>query len=197
MKTKSSTKPPTPAPQPKSQESEETPISSNDTLKAKIAVPLNEDGTIDIGTMREKTKDRLKKALASTPEFSISSGTVAGASAAPMFPPMVVVSLYRSITMIEVLLAQRMAGIPQPIAQEAFTFSEKELEQLIPPTSRIMAKYATEWMLKYQDELALATMLTTMTMAKVNAAIMLSKISQEKTAETLKKEPDTPTTQVQ
>jgi hypothetical protein len=138
---------------------------------SKIQIPLKEDGTIDIDSMRAATKDRLKQALNSTPGLRDDPGQ----ATVGMFPPQVVWAMYGTLGVAESLLVQRFLKVPRAVADQIFTYTPEEMALLTPPTIRVMSKYASEWMIKYQDEIALAGLLFTMTMAKVNAALMLAK----------------------
>lgn len=153
--------------------------------KPKISIPINEDGSFDFSTIREATKERLRVAVAATPSLfpSVSAETV-------LFPPQVIHAMYGAIGAVESMLAQRMGKIPKPIADQCFAYTSNELELLYPPTAKVLQKYASEWMIKYQDEIALATLITTMTITKVNAALMLTRTHRAEVVEMPKKEPE-------
>jgi hypothetical protein len=168
---------------------EDIPVSSSPSTfsRPKIAVPIKEDGTFDLDAMREATKEKLRAAIAGTPGINPPQATTPG----QMFPPQVVWAMYGALGAIESMVAQRMGKVPKEIADRVFTYSPQELELLTPPTSRVLQKYAGEWLIKYQDEIALATLLTSITIAKVNASIMLSK-QHSNVVEMPKKEEETP-----
>lgn len=153
-------------------------------FKPKISLPINEDGSFDFSTMREATKERLRAAVASSPSLFPSSAP----SEVMLFPPQVIAVMYGAIGATESMLAQRMGKIPKQIADSVFTYTPQELELLYPPTARVLQKYASEWMIKYQDEIALATLLVSMTVAKVNAAVTLTRGHKAEVVEMPKKE---------
>lgn len=152
-------------------------------VKPKISIPINEDGSFDFTSMRDATKERLRAAVASSPSLFPS-----GPAEVMMFPPQVINVMYGAIGATESMLAQRMGKIPKPIADQVFSYTPQELELLYPPTAKVLQKYASEWMIKYQDEIALATLLTSMTVAKVNAAVTLARTHKAEVVEMPKKE---------
>jgi|SRR5208283_1210294 len=141
------------------------------SFKPKMQIPLKEDGSIDLDSMRPSSVDKLKTAVSSTPG-------IAGSGFNPevqgnMFPPQMVAMLYGMIGVASSLVAQKWGKIDKGIADRCFTYTPQEIEMLTGPTSRVLSKYATDWMIKYQDEIALLGLLTTITVGKVNAALML------------------------
>jgi len=150
----------------------ETPAQTDPAYRpnSKIQIPLKEDGTIDIDSLRTATKERLKQAINSTPGLRDEPSAQVG-----MFPPQVIWAMYGTMGVIESLLVQRMLKVPKETADRVFAYTPEELQLLTPPTTRVLSKYANEWLLKYQDEIALVTLLTTITISKVNAALILAK----------------------
>lgn len=156
-----------------------------------LSFDLNADGAPDFSSMREKTKERARQFF-SDPKMAEAFGVkpVAQATAVvdyfPMAPgekyPAVIGSMYNTIGVIESLLAQRFAKIPEPIARRVFTYTDEEKMVLAGPTSRVLNKYMPLWLIKYQDEIALANLLISITVAKVNAAIMLARMNQTPSA---------------
>lgn len=179
------------------------PESSNGKPKDRfqISFDLNEDGTPDFSAMRGKTKEKVRQFF-TDPKIAAEFGSKP-ADTSPqvqIFHPAMISSMYDMLGTLEAIAAQRWGKIPPQIAKQVFTYTETEKEALTGPTIRVMNKYAAEWMIKYQDEIALATLLIALTTAKVNAAILMSTMharSQAQNAETPKKETEgqtTPTT---
>lgn len=158
--------------------------SQNRVFKPKISIAINEDGSFDISSMREATKERLRAAVAASPSLFPSSDQ----QVTMLFPPQVINVMYGAIGATESMLAQRMGKIPKAIADQCFTYTPQELELLYPPTARVLQKYASDWMIRFQDEIALATLITSMTVAKVNAALTLARIHKADVVEMPKKE---------
>lgn len=148
----------------------------------RIAIPLRDDGSIDTSIMRESTKQKLREAMNKSPEFQ--SKTVSGAEV-QIFHPAMIGGLYDMLGALESVVVQNVFKIPEPIAKQFCAYTPPEKEALAGPTVRVLNKYAAEWMIKYQDELALATLLTSLTIAKVNAAMMAAKLYRENRATTV------------
>lgn len=163
------------------------PEPSQQKIKPKISIPINDDGSFDFTSMREATKERLRAAVASSPSLFPS-----GPAEVMAFPPAVIYAMYGGVGAIEAMLAQRFGKIPKQIADQVFAYTPQELELLYPPTAKVLQKYAAEWMIKYQDEIALATLLTSMTVAKVNAAVTLARTHKAEVVEMPKPKEDKP-----
>jgi hypothetical protein len=156
---------------------------------SKLQVSLKDDGSIDWEAMRDSTREKVKQAFRSTP------GLNDGPAAQPpiqMFNPAMVSGMYDMLGSIEATVAERFGKIPQPIAQRVFAYTPAEKEMLAGPTARVLNKYIPDWMIKYQDEIALASTLIAITNAKVNAAITLARMSQANITEIPKKEEGEP-----
>lgn len=155
---------------------------------SKLTINLNEDGTIDLGSMRDKTLEKLRGALKATPGIQ---AEVQQAAPVMMFPPPVIHAMYQSVSLLEVMLAQRF-GIEPSVAKNCFTFTPEELNSLTPLTSRVLQKHMSEWMIRWQEEMLLASLLVTMTVSKINAAITLMRMRQVQTAQPAEKPEEEP-----
>jgi hypothetical protein len=151
------------------------------TPTARIAIPIKESGAIDFDMMRESTKQKLRDAIASTPELRPTEPT---AQQIQIFHPAMISGMYDMLGAIESAGAQRFWKIPEPVAKQVFTYSPTEKDALSGPTIRVLNKYAAEWMIKYQDEIALATLLTSLTISKVNGAIIAARLYRERATTT-------------
>lgn len=139
---------------------------------------LDEDGMPDFSSMRDKTKERLRTFF-----YNPKSAFVLGAkdptpaaAEVQIFHPSMVAGMYAMVGALESMAVQHFGNVPESIAKQVFTYTSAEVEALTGPTVRVLNKYAADWMIKYQDELALATMLLAMTVAKVNVAVALAKM---------------------
>ena len=92
-----------------------------------------------------------------------------------IFHPSAISGLYDVLGAVEVSVFGHYLHLPEPIAKQVFTYSPTEKEALAPPTIRVLNKYASGWMIKYQDEIALFTLLTALTIQKINVAKILAK----------------------
>jgi hypothetical protein len=170
---------------------EQAAASSNGNKKERVtfSFDVDESGSPDFSSMRDKTKERVKQFF-TDPKIAEQFGARPGAAApeVQIFHPAMVSGLYDMLGAIEATVAQRYGKIPQHIAKQVFTYTPAEKDALAGPTVRVLNKYAAEWMIRFQDEIALATILISLTVAKVNAAITLSKMSQGQSVEMPKKE---------
>lgn len=62
-------------------------------------------------------------------------------------------------------------GIPAQDAAKIWMFSDAELGTLAPPATVVVNKYAPEWLLKYQSEIALLLVLLPMMTSKMAATV--------------------------
>jgi hypothetical protein len=156
---------------------------------SKLQVALKDDGSIDLDSMRDSTKEKLRQAISSTP--GVMPASVASSSTM-LFPPQVILAMYGMLGTAEAMIAQYVGKIPKEIADRVFIYTPEEIAALTPVTSRVLQKYAADWLIKYADEIALGTMLTTMTVQKVSASIMLTKASQGQNGPNSQNTPETP-----
>lgn len=147
-----------------------------------LSFDLDGDGNPDLAGMRESTRVKVKEFF-SNPKMAAAFGSKpAGLDATPKVHPAAVRGLYFTLGSIEAMITPLIIKQIKPdVARQVFMYTDKELEALEGPTVAVLNKYA-DWFIKYQDEIALATMICTMTMNKVQAAIILSKGSQAQSA---------------
>jgi len=172
--------------------------SSPESKKERInlSFDIKADGTPDYSSMRQSTREKLRTVF-SDPALADFIGAPRVAEVeVQIFHPAMISGMYDMLGAVEAMLAQRVGKIPETIAKRVFTYTSAEKDALAGPTVRVLNKYAAAWMIKYQDEIALATLLGSLTVAKVNAAITLTKMSQVKRAEEPEKEPGQPDTQL-
>lgn len=148
-----------------------------------LSFDLNEDGSPDLTSMRGRTKEKVQ-AFFSDPKFAAAFGAKpAGPASIDFFPqgpgekyPAMIGSLYNMVGMIEAMAVQNIWKVPAPVAVRVFTYTEQEKEALAPPTVKVLNKYAPAWLIKYQDEIALANILLTITAMKIQTARALAKM---------------------
>jgi hypothetical protein len=161
---------------------------------SKISIPLKEDGTLDLDSMRDKTTERLRAAIAGTPAFM---PPASGQTVSPPIPPEMIGAFYMGVGAVESIVAQWFGKVPKHIADRVFTYTPTELTLLTPPTTRVFAKYASGWFLKYQDEIVLTGLLLSVTLSKVNACTMLMKQDRPIVVEMPQKPEDEPKPPIQ
>lgn len=114
-------------------------------------IPLSTDGKI------------LWDAL--TPELQAQLRSLVGSS--EVIPPEFCGKIYDALGKVLTFCAVKFKGVPADIASEALTFNEAEKKQLNPPTAKIVNKYAPAWLIKFQDEIALGLLFTTIVSVKM------------------------------
>lgn len=144
---------------------------------SRLAIAVDANGNVQWDRMREKTKDQLKTIL-QNPDTKKALGldTVSKVEPVEVFDPEWTGSLYDAIGKLESFGAQKLYHIPPDIAEQAFTYTEKEKEKLGPLTAKVINKYASVWMVQFKDEIGLAFLFVTMTAVKLQMATMLSKM---------------------
>lgn len=162
---------------PEPREERAPPVESENGLERKsFAFYTNAKGDVQWDKMREKTKAELREFL-KRPDI----GKALGVETPPEIATVEIMSvewcgnLYDVIGRIESALAIKWKGIPKEIAEQVFSYGPQEKALLGPPTARVINKYATDWMARYKDEIALGLLLVSVTLAKVqlcNAAMI-------------------------
>lgn len=89
-------------------------------------------------------------------------------------PAPLVQSMWSAVGSLEVMLAH-MANVPNTIAQKVFPYTPAELQMLTPPTLAVINKHASDWMLKWKEEITLVGVFGSITLTKVNLCMMLMK----------------------
>lgn len=140
-----------------------------------ISFYLNDDGSPDFTGMRDRTRQKVKEFF-NDPKIAAEFGAKPAQPEVQVFHPAMVSGMYDLLGALEAMAFGRMWKLPEPIAKRAFTYTELEKKALEGPTTRVLNKYAAEWMIRYQDEIALATLLVSITIAKCNAAMALAKM---------------------
>jgi len=134
---------------------------------------VKSDGTMDIDRMRDSMKNRIKEVLPNlVKEFGTKEANTL-VEAVQLIPPEWVSTFYDVFGSLEALAFAKILDIDSDTAKTVFKYSALEKEQLVPPTVRIVNKYAPDWLIKYKDEIALAMLLVMMTTTKVAAAKMI------------------------
>lgn len=142
----------------------------------RLALPIDDKGKIMWDSMRVSTKEEVRKiveGMLRDPELAASFGI--NKPLVDVFPVEWTGALYDSLGAIEIALAPKMLGVSPEIARTVFAYSSAEKEKLAGPTSRVINKYAADWLIRFKDEIALLMLLGSITYAK----IMMAKMAQE------------------
>lgn len=118
----------------------------------RVVMALDDRGGIDLSSMRDSTKDKIKAAIRKTPELLAEAGPVI---APKDIPDQAVDYLYRILGSLEVWAASR--KYPEDLAK-VFEYRQDELSSLRGPTKDILAKYAPS-ISRFQEEVTLAIVL--------------------------------------
>lgn len=139
-----------------------------------ISFDLDADGTPDFSSMRDSNKEKVRQFLMDEKIRSAFGAKPASGTGMQMIHPAAVKGLYFTLGTIEAAVIPLFAKrITPQVARQVFIYSDAELAVLEAPTVAVLNKYA-EWFLKWQDEIALATILSSLTIQKVQAALILS-----------------------
>jgi hypothetical protein len=137
----------------------------------------DQEGKPDISRMRPAMRERLKGLIAD-PEvvkaLGVEAAPVPQAEAVKVFDPAYCSSLYGAVGFIEALFAQKFLELNPEMAKQIFTYSPAEIEKLSDPTSKVLNKYAADWMIRFKDEIALGMLFFSITAGKIMAARMLT-----------------------
>jgi hypothetical protein len=152
-----------------------------------MSVQLTDDGNIAWDRIRDTTRAQLRKAL-SDPNVSAKLGMAEGAKIGEVvdaFDPSLCGVLYDSLSTALVGLARWRGGYTEEQAG-VLRFNEHEKQVLGGPTAKVLNKYAVSFG-KYQDEIALGLLLTTIITGKVSAlrktATVIQMAPQQRTEE--------------
>lgn len=135
-------------------------------LAVRLSVQLDEQGRIAWARMRPETRAKLQDALkGDTVVPFVPSGPVAvPGPSVETFPPALAEVLYDSLSMLLMGLARR-GGYTQDEAA-VLMFAPQEKQALVPPTLAVLNKYNAS-LGKYQEEIILGTLLTTIISGKI------------------------------
>ena len=126
------------------------------------------DGKIDFSRMREKTKEQLKalvsdpsvlKAIGVTPEHSPEQVKVISDDFCR--------NLYDLIEKVQCAIISAKTKIPIEIVRKHLAFTDAELDQLAPATAKVLNKYAFDWLIRFQEEIALGILLISIMSSKL------------------------------
>ncbi len=129
------------------------PAATEAQVREKIAITLDENGGLDLGSMREKTKQKLVEALRK------SNRELFPADAKPpvvRMPDGMIQWAYKILGTAETMLAS--TRMPAEIAEQVFPFTDPEISALMEPTQKVLAKHVGT--LKWQEEIELFVVLS-------------------------------------
>lgn len=161
---------------PDSKEPEQVSESTKPKERFQLSFDLNDDGTPDLSSMRGRTKERVQEFFSNRKMAEAFGVKEPVTPEVQIFHPSMVAGLYSLLGSVETMIIIRGTKIPEEIAKQVFPYKPIEVEALSPLTAKVLNKYAADWMIKYQDELALLSMLAGMTVTKFNVAYAMMKM---------------------
>jgi len=136
-----------------------------------LGVPLKADGSPDWDRARPKTIERFR-VLFQDPSTKLLFGEAKEPVACDKELANAALGIFFQ-TQAFVFAATK--KVPLPVAAQLFMLTEKEHEQIDPVAQEVLGKYLPLWLLEYQKEIALCTMLARVTVAKfANASAYVS-----------------------
>lgn len=133
-----------------SQDTSKLDTGNQELTKEKLVIPLMPDGSIDLSSVREKTRSKILKAVTSTP------GLIPVSSEPASIPDAAVDAIYSIVGGIETMIFSR--KYPKDLCETVFSYSRDELQLLRDPTKAVLAKHANKLM-RHQEETTLMLVL--------------------------------------
>jgi hypothetical protein len=143
---------------------------NNAPVGGSIVVKVNADGSPDFGSMRPATKEKLKIAIlhpTAKAEFGIAE---AKGIPAESIDPQVVGAFWGTVESVRAWFYVRKLQISDEIAARIAAYSPQEKEILVSLLTKVAAKYSSEFMAKWADEIALIGLFSMMEMTKYRQA---------------------------
>jgi hypothetical protein len=151
---------PAPAPEPARAKSEAD----------RLTIPLDKDGLPDFGSMRDKTRERVKK-IVSDPAVARELGLddAKSSPAVSTIPPFLTRAVVNALSQLDTIVIARITGAPAPIVLAVAPYTQEEKDAIAPALESILNKYGGKVLNKWGDEVALLTLLSAITLQKVEA----------------------------
>jgi len=138
-------------------------------IDTRLAIPLDKEGRVLVGNMRETSRDKLKSLLtnaALAKELGISSDAATAPGMA--LPPELMYPLISGLSIFETIIVARATRAPREIVERIVPYSREETKLLAPALATVLEKYSGSFLSKYGDEAALAALLVSMTINKIS-----------------------------
>lgn len=135
----------------------------------RLTIPLDKDGRPDFASMRDKTRERVRK-LVSDPSVARELGIAPDAApSVATLPPFVTGAVLTGINQLEILFIARMTKAPASVIVPIAVYTPEERAAIEPALDNVLNKYGGSLIGKWGDELALAVLLSSITMRKIEA----------------------------
>lgn len=138
-------------------------------IDARLAIPLDSEGRVLLDNMRESSREKLKELLSNRDlATKLGIGAAESASAPSMaLPPQLMYPLISGLSIFEVLIVAKATNAPRDIVERVVPYSRDEAMLLAPALAGVLEKYSGQFLVKYQEEAALAALLVSMTVNKI------------------------------
>ena len=133
----------------------------------RITIPLTDSGAPDVESMREKTKERLRRII-TDPATARALG-VTDAPAVAVLPREVIYAAVNAISQLETMIVARYTKAPPQIIMAIVPYTPEETQAVAGPLENVLNKYSPAVLSKYGDEIALGALLLMMTARKIEA----------------------------
>lgn len=162
-------KTPTPTPTPATPPPAAAADDKDSLIDSRLAIPLDKEGRVLVGNMRESSRDKLKSLL-TNPALAKELGISPDATAAPsmVLPPELMYPLISGLSIFETLIVARATKAPREIIERIVPYSREEAKILAPALANVLNKYSGTFLTKYGEEAALLALLASMTIQKVS-----------------------------
>jgi hypothetical protein len=166
-----------PAPQPEAFVARN--VDAPESKAERLSLKLKDDGTVDWDSHRGETREKIIKAFANDAEtlrmIGLSSPLMPDGQGITDENARMALSLLAKANGILIPMASKMFfrfQIEPQIAAKSFEFTEVQLNEMAPRAARIANKYSSAAMLKFQDEIALASMFALYLSEQIKTAIV-------------------------
>lgn len=130
--------------------------------KERLSFNLNEDGSIDLGSMRDATKEKLRTAAKKSPELFPSLPK----DPPTRLPDQAAHAILNTIGLIQAAVAMN-RGVPEEVARDIFLFNDRELAITTEPLQAVLAKHV-HFLKGWDAEVTLLLVLVQIEFAKLH-----------------------------
>jgi hypothetical protein len=147
------------------------------STKPRFSVTLKEDGTLDLSSMREDTRNRLREILRDPRTQEL----LGGVNMPELVSDQDIRMLYDLVGMIEAYAFSIAGKIDYDIAQKHAKWTEQQKDMLLQPSKNVILKNADKmaFAIRWKDEVILCMLLLTITRAKYEGARKEQEIRKE------------------
>lgn len=148
-------------------------VSMDSTAKPprNFVLRIDDDGNLDMSSMRERTKEQLKTLLRDPQIISMMGTGPQPKEISRMFEPEWAGTLLDGLMVVEQIVVQKMTKLPSEICSKAFKLTASEREMASPILAKIVDKYVDKYKIdfvkEFKEEIVLVIMLSAMTKTKL------------------------------